>query len=270
MNLFKSLLVVGLVGVISGVAPLQVFADEFTPTLSIITNTESIYYKRDDSGEKTIWKAPLLRMRTNVNPYTSYWAHHFYEIHGIKGKSPERLSFYRSVITEFVTKNMPAITEDYIKDRNLDYAVDGSDLCYPASKGVPFKVLAESIEAVTALPYHGKLCVISDTTKSNMIDGYRISILDDKTGRELHSFTQRDDSKEFLNPWGQLQWVDDRYIIQTFSARRYTCVNLIDLNLNKITFRIESDAKELISAFVLNGKVMFLNDGALVEYPLKH
>ena len=136
-----------------------------------------------------------------------------------------------------MTKNIPSITDEYFKD--IDYAVDGSDLCYPAQKGVPFKELADSIDEVTPLPYHGKLCVISNITKGNLIIGCRISILDEKTGKKLQYFTVIHDPAKNNDPLGDLPWVDDRYIIQTFSARHWTSVHLIDLQNKKISYGIE-------------------------------
>ena len=132
---------------------------------------------------------------------------------------------------------------------------------------MPFKELADRIEKVTPLPYHGKLCIISDITKGNLITGYRISILDKKTSRELQSFNQMYDQN--YTPWGDLQCVNDRYIMQTCSARHWTSVSLIDLKKQKITYGIESDPKELISGFVQNGNVMLLQEDGLRNYPLK-
>ena len=45
MNLFKTFAIVRLVGVV--LAPTRVLGDDFTPTLSIQTNSESFYYPRD-------------------------------------------------------------------------------------------------------------------------------------------------------------------------------------------------------------------------------
>jgi len=243
--------------------PIRAFADETNPIISVQTNAGSFYYPGQFPGDKVIWKAPLLRIRTNITPFPSYWATHLGELRfyhsGIQ-------TYSKSIIPEDVTKNIPVKYFGL-----LHYAVDGSDLCFPSSQGVAFKELATSLLEITPLPYEGKICAISYITEGNMVIGYRISILDEKNTRELHSFSLMDDPnpQKNNNPTGSLQWINERYILQVASGRRGTSVNLIDLKAQKINFNIQPDFEELVSAFVQNGKVMFLQGAGLKEYPLK-
>jgi hypothetical protein len=258
MNFFKTLAMVGLVGV--GGAMTSAFADEINPIISVQNNEGSFYYPGQFPGDTVIWKAPLLRIRTNLTPFPSYWATHFGELHfyhnGIQ-------TYSKSIIPENVTESIPKEFFVY-----LHYAVDGSDLCFPASKGVEFKKLANSLLEITPLPYQGKICAISYIQEGNMVIGYRISILDEKSARELNSFSLMHDPQKNNIPTGDLQWINERYILQVASGRRGTSVNLIDLKAQKIKFYIQPDFEELASAFVQNGKVMFLQWDGLKEYPL--
>ena len=99
----------------------RAFADETNPILSVETNAGSFYYPGNFPGDKVLWKAPLLCIRTNLTPFISYWATHCQEIRGIRGTTPEVLCFSKMIIPEVVTKSIP---EQYFTC--LDYSVDGS------------------------------------------------------------------------------------------------------------------------------------------------
>lgn len=253
-------------------APLFLFAcgasaQEAQHILALETNSGSYYYSDKPEG-KVILKAPTLRVRTDLIPIRTY-AERWGEIR-TSHQDKSNYTFDKTAIPENLRKDIP---DEFIsrKYSPVHYAVDGSDFCFPLNKGTPFKEFSTPVESVTPLPYQGKLCAISMilTGKESMLTGHRISILDAETAKEIDSFIVNDSPDNINMFWPAPQWVNDRYVLQVMTGRRYTITTLIDLKDRKILSYIGTiDPHNLDSAAVVNGKVMLFDENGATEYPL--
>ena len=163
--------------------------------------------------------------------------------------------------SEEIRKNIP---DEYFSEKYhyVNYAVQGKDYYLPANKGEIFKEYPGSRDlCVTPRQRNEKLCVVNADKGVGTIENYRISVVNTKTKKESLSFewSCSTSAPGFLDD--RLEWVDDRYLLQVGPGRRWTFIMIIDLEKKTVIDRNIGDLKEILSAAVINGKVVIIRNG---------
>ncbi len=251
------------------------YAQTNPPIISLDTNCGSYFY----SGGNAIMVAPALGFKiapslslTPLYTYAKKWGNlTLYNETNNKLQDASPLA----PASEEIVKNIP---DDFFSEKYhyVDYAVQGRDYFLPANRGEIFKEYPDlPVRSVTPRPRNDKICVVYADKGVGTVANYRISVVDTKTKNDLLSFewSCSTSAPGFMDD--RLEWVDDRYLLEVGPGRRWTFITIIDLEKKTVIDRGFGDLKEILSAAVINGKVVIIRDGDAngvhpYTFPLEH